>query len=357
MLIKEPFPVKINVNVGLSNKNMSYKIMTLWIVVACLALVLLYYHVSPEYFVGQAVSKGTKAVSGIVGDAADYTSIATKVSTRLDEAKIPSAIATDAFKKGGDDLVDSLSKMKSSLQKQLDSTQASSQRKALEKLISDVDRIKTLKGADGKTYFLDMTDINKLGDSGLPVDVQNKFKVKAFEDMAAVKSMDDAVVDWTRALNPELAGTSKVFVPRKALIDSMDEIMKLSGKNLDDMSPAFVAEYRSLQKASWTKRIFSTTSLVTGATFAVAIASVLIGIFVKPSYMNSEDTAGGDRDPYSNECSPGDINCMAMDWLDWMGDNSTMLGLSSCMSCCCCLMMCCLMMVMMLGGDDEANYY
>jgi hypothetical protein len=335
-------------------KKMTYPV-HIWIL-SCICIVLLYWHVSKdvEYSI---VGGAFKVTSGIVGDAASQSLIATKVASRLDEFNIGSKSVTDAFAKGGDDLTESLSGMKSSLQKKLNDATDIKQKEVLESLIKQTDKIKTVKVGD-KNYFLDMTEINLLSKSDLPVEAQNAFKVKAFDDMVAAKSsVDDAVMDYTRAINPEYASTSKAFVPRKALIDSMDDIMKASGKNLDDMSPEFKSYYNSLKKASWRSKAFSIGSIVTLGTFAVAIASILIGIFVKPSYMNDGGGAGGDRDPYSNDCPPGDINCIAMDWLDWIGENSTLFGLSSCMCCCCSLLMCSLMVVLMMGEEEEANYY
>ena len=113
--------------------------------------------------------------------------------------------------------------------------------------------------------------------------------------------------------------------------------------------------------SAWSRFVNSSiiSKVVTGGFFAGMLASILVGIFVKPSYFKDGDSAGDSGyDPYTGECAAGDLECTAAQWMDWLNENSTLVGLGSCFSCCLCLCCCCMLsLALIMDGENQNSFF
>lgn len=84
---------------------------------------------------------------------------------------------------------------------------------------------------------------------------------------------------------------------------------------------------------------------VTG--LAVAVAAVLIGIFVKPPYWNDSSETDGSQQPW-------------VDFLNWMLENPLLIGGAMWTCCCCCVCLICVCCMVLItssgGGKKDGNF-
>jgi len=146
--------------------------------------------------------------------------------------------------------------------------------------------------------------------------------------------------------NADIAKTIDEYVAlRKAPLEEGTNLQVLR-KSLDDP-----AAWKRWVNAPWVGKI------VTGSFFAGMVASILVGIFVKPSYYDDKGSGDSGYNPYTGECASGDLECTAAQWMDWLNENMTMVGLASCASVCLCVCCCCMLSIALVMDGENQNAF
>lgn len=147
-------------------------------------------------------------------------------------------------------------------------------------------------------------------------------------------------------------------IKKADIAKTIDEYVELRGKPLTQGSDLQVFRKSLDDPSKWRSFVDSPawTKIAAGSALVLTLAGILIGIFVRPTYVKN----GGDTgyDPYTGECDPGNLECVAAEWMDWITENATMFGLASCASMCMCICCCCMLsLVLIMDGENNNSGY